>query len=134
MANHKDTAFALAPDANINGTHLQDSIMVAPQALVAAFGEPGESDGYKVSGEYVFRSDEGEVFTLYDWKMTTLYDGANTLRPHDLWDLESPIEFHIGGNTGAGEFKEWLQFQLAEPDEDPPDEYGREDLTREEED
>jgi hypothetical protein len=105
--------FTLAPDANIDGTHLQDSIMVAPQALVAAFGEPGESDGYKVSGEYVFRSDEGEVFTLYDWKMTTLYDGENTLRPSDLWDLESPIQFNIGGNTGAGEFKEWLQFQLA---------------------
>ena len=105
--------FTLAPDANIDGTHLQDSIMVAPQALVAAFGEPGESDGYKVSGEYVFQSDKGEVFTLYDWKMTTLYDGENTLRPSDLWDLEKPIQFNIGGNTSATAFKAWLQFQLA---------------------
>jgi hypothetical protein len=101
--------FALAPEANAGGTSFKDSIHVAPQALIAAFGEPVKSDGYKVSGEYVFRNDEGEVFTVYDWKMTTLYDGENTLRPHDLWDLESPIEFHIGGKTGAGAFIEWLK-------------------------
>ena len=80
-----------------NGTCLQGYIQFPPKALVMIFGEPDESDGYKVSGEYVFEDDNGNVITLYDWKSTSLYDSGPS--PQDFWNSEQMYNFHIGGHN-----------------------------------
>ena len=100
--------FRLSQDADINGTSLKDHIMVAPALLIEKFGPPIASDGYKVSGEYVFEKDEGEVFTLYDWKCTDLYDSYGT--PSDeFWRGRAPVQFNIGGRSSAFDFVDWLK-------------------------
>jgi hypothetical protein len=54
-------------DADGNGTHLQGHVSLTYSDIKEAFGE-GFSDGEKVTQEWVFESDTGAVFTLYDWK------------------------------------------------------------------
>jgi len=102
--------FVRVDPSQAEGTSLRGQLTVAPADLVARFGKPDAGDGYKTSGEYTFRRDgfDREIFTIYDWKITTLYDGENTLRPDDLWDLESPVDFNIGGNAPEGEFVTWV--------------------------
>ena len=109
VINRKEPKFQLDNDADSGGTCLQGYVKLAPRRLVEKFGAPPKSDGYKTSGEYTFRGADGSVFCLYDWKITTLYDGENTLRPDDLWDLESPIVFNIGGSGSASDFIDWLE-------------------------
>jgi hypothetical protein len=73
-------------------------IMVAPMDLILAFGQPGSSDEYKVSGEYTFHDEESDVvFTMYDWKSTNLYD-SDYPSPEELWATTEPIMINIGGN------------------------------------
>jgi len=90
-------------------SYLLSHYTVAPARLVEAFGTPGESDGCKTSGEYVFTDKAGKCFTLYDWKSTSLYEGCGP-SPSDFWASEAPYEFHIGGNEGTDvlEAAEWL--------------------------
>ena len=104
--------FTLSQDADINGTHLQGHITVAPAVLVEKFGQPQGCDGYKVSGEYAFENEEGEVFTLYDWKCTTLYDSDAGVTPSDFWSQACPRRFNIGGRTNAFEFTDWLKREV----------------------
>ena len=96
----------------VNGTSRVGEIEVVYKDLVAAFGEPGESDGHKVSGEWCFvNSETGEAYTLYDWKSTCLYDdmlpSVERFRanPRPQW-------FNIGGN-GRGDVKEFKRMMLA---------------------
>lgn len=83
------------------GGSLQGECTISPARLVEVFGKPDESDGYKVSGEFTFINREnGESFTLYDWKSTTLYDwdgepGVPT--PEEFWASTEQYLFHIGG-------------------------------------
>ena len=55
--------------------------------LVDLFGKPGDADGCKVSGIFTYANDYGDIFTIYDWKMTTLYHGENSdcLTPDEFW-------------------------------------------------
>ena len=111
--------FHLTPSADISDTAYVDSILLPPAFLVARFGSPGRADNYKVSGQYTFTNRAGNVFTLYDWKSTSLYlgreDGAPT--PEELWADEQPRVLNIGGsgeenddglNLPATAFREWL--------------------------
>jgi hypothetical protein len=94
-----------------NGTSRMGEIKVAPMDLILAFGKPGESDGYKVSGEYTFHDEEsGVVFTMYDWKMTNLYD-SNYPSPEKLWASTKPVTINIGGNHKGNieEFKRLIK-------------------------
>lgn len=77
------------------GTSLQGYVSIAPARLVEIFGEPDESDGYKVSGEYRFELN-GETFTLYDWKNTDLYEPGYGC-PDAFWKSTNPYNFHVGG-------------------------------------
>tara|TARA_Y100001938_G_scaffold143413_1_gene216134 strand:- start:644 stop:964 length:321 start_codon:yes stop_codon:yes gene_type:complete len=104
--------FKLNQDANVTGTHRQSEIRVAPARLIEKFGTPIESDGYKVSGEYVFEDDEGYVFTVYDWKATTLYSPDYGMTPEYFWSQTTPTDFNIGGHKYAGEFVEWLKKEV----------------------
>lgn len=105
--------FKLSQDADINGTHRQSEIRVAPARLIEVFGKPIECDGYKVSGEYVFENQEGDVFTLYDWKATTLYDPEWGVTPSDFWSQTCLRDFNIGGHKFAGDFVDWLKKAVA---------------------
>lgn len=83
---------------NIDGTSRMGEMDVKYKDLILTFGQPMESDGYKVSGEWVFMEDEsGEVFTLYDWKMTELYD-SDGLSVDELRTQDKVVTVNIGGN------------------------------------
>lgn len=96
-------------------TCLADEIRVAPADLVRAFGAPEESDGYKVSGEYTFTDPEGDVYTLYEWKSTSLYDqGLDS--PETFWRGSDPVYIHVGaraGDRGVKDFVLWVQERVA---------------------
>ena len=100
--------FKLNMDADVNGTHLQSKIQVSPTRLVEVFGMPQECDQYKVSGQYVFEGPDGDVFTLYDWKSTSLYNPGLAPDPKMLWVSLTPKWFNIGGHNSASDFVQWL--------------------------
>lgn len=78
--------------------------------IVKAFGTPIESDGYKVSGEWLFFNEAtDEFFTLYDWKMTSLYD-EDCPSVEEMRANPNPQQFNIGGcgKGNAHEFKDLL--------------------------
>ena len=68
--------FHLDPDAATAGTHYLGTIVLAPTRLIERFGPPSQADGYKISGRYTFADDASHVYTLYDWKATSLYNDA----------------------------------------------------------
>lgn len=100
-----------------SGTSLKGEIEASYADLVALLGEPQykvdrrnpQSDG-KCSTEWNLTCD-GRVFTLYDYKKTSLYDP----------DLPSPAEFralpsyswHIGARDGVEPFLNLLESALA---------------------
>lgn len=94
------------------GTYLQTTISVAPTLLVEAFGEPTTCDEYKVSGEYLFEDCDGNVFTIYDWKSTSLYDD-NLMSPSQFWSQDCNREVNIGGRVNASAFLTWLSGRLS---------------------
>lgn len=98
--------------ANINGTHLHATVKASPAALIDLFGAPDNADGYKVSTEFIFVSENGDVVTLYDWKATNLYGGTRTT-PAMLRRQTEPFEFHVGAHNSeaATAFLAWLKRQ-----------------------
>ena len=99
---------------------LSCDIIVTPIKLVDVFGQPDCGDGHKVSGEYVFKSKQGDIFTVYDWKATTLYDAEAVMRPSELWVNNKPFPFHVGsnlrdGDPGVAEFRAWINGKLNAP-------------------
>jgi hypothetical protein len=90
-------------------------LTLQPSRLIQVFGEPEESDGYKVSGEYRFNTPNGGMITLYDWKSTSLYD-SNLIDPVDFWGGSEYFEMNLGGDDEGKkhvrEFMEWIQGQL----------------------
>jgi hypothetical protein len=105
--------FKLNQDADITGTCRQSEITVAPARLIEKFGKPISSDEYKVSGDYVFEDEDGFVFTVYDWKATTLYSPEYGYTPSHFWSLTTPMEFNIGGHKSAFDFVDWLKKQVS---------------------
>ena len=100
--------FKVDNEANADGTSLVGEIKgFSYKEMVKALGEPGEGDGYKVSGEWLFTGDDEEVFTVYDWKCTSLYDSSDmTVRQ---WrNSGNKYDFHVGGNTDPKRFIAWL--------------------------
>jgi len=66
-------------------------IITTPQKLIEIFGEPqyGDNDGSdKTNFDWVCETEDGDVFTIYDWKYN---------RPLKMDEL---VDFHIGGKTG----------------------------------
>jgi len=105
--------FKVNNNANVCGTSLKGYITTSYTKLVQLFGEPVESDGYKVSGEWLFEDNKGNVFTIYDWKATALYDSGYNPTVEEFRQLPS-YEFHIGGNNGSyGDFLQWLESELS---------------------
>ena len=92
-----------------NGTSLMGEIKLVYSDIVLAFGQPDDADEYKISGEWVFyNSLTSEVYTLYDWKSTNLYD--KFLPSVSKFRLDTkPQTFHIGGNR-IGDVDEFILF------------------------
>lgn len=102
--------------ANSCGTSLQTYFTASYARLVELFGPPAESDGYKVSGEWVFTSDpitgRRETFTIYDYRETELY--ASSLPTIEEFRAQPSYDWHIGGKNkeSADRFVAWLQTKL----------------------
>lgn len=102
--------FTLDNNANPSGSSQVGYINIAPAELIRVFGAPDPSDEYKTSGEYIFRGPQGIIFTLYDYKDTSLYS-SGLQSPYQLWGSEEPYTFHIGSNSdfSVEKFKDWLR-------------------------
>ena len=115
--------FVLAPEANVDHTGLAGAVTLSPRSLVDRFGPPLAGEDFKSSGSYSFTGAEGEVFTLYDWKATSLYyDGekdpalVNLPSPEEFWSSWLPHEFKVGARRGSkskSQFCEWLLAEMA---------------------
>ena len=80
--------------------------------LCILFGGPDEGDSYKVSSEWTFKGENGEFFSIYDWKATNLYD-TDSITVDQLRSL-STHDWHIGAvdRVSAIRFKEWVEKKL----------------------
>ena len=80
-------------DRNIaNGTCLQGYIDADYSRLVELFGEPVDSDGYKVDAEWILETPFG-IGTIYNYK-----DGKSYLGDEGL-DIIDIIDWHIDGKN-----------------------------------
>ena len=105
-------AFRLDLTANVNGTSGLSRVRCLPVELVEMFGKPREADGYKISGMYIFTNDDGEVFTVYDWKQTSLHWGPRSgcPSPGKFWTSDEFVYLSVGGRRGSDvdRFLTWL--------------------------
>ena len=64
--------FKVDHTANATGTYLQGKMELKYVDLVRLFGEPVKTTDDKVSVEWTFVNEDGDVVTLYDWKSNDL--------------------------------------------------------------
>lgn len=98
----------------INGTSFHAvTISATPNELIATFGPSQNTDDYKVSCEWVFVDEDNMPFTVYDWKVTSLYD-EDYPAPSQLKDVM--IRFHIGSRFVSlkeeENFRDWLMQRI----------------------
>jgi hypothetical protein len=107
--------YKLNPHVDTSGTDGLTLFEFPPAGLVELFGQAADSDGYKVSRKHVFTSNRGDVFTVYDWKQTTLYRGRDSgaPTPDEFWRSREPTFLRVGGRSGSNPrpFLKWLQGQ-----------------------
>lgn len=80
-----DAATTFHASGAAGGTCLQGYVVTTFDDLVAVFGPPHGENGDKITVEWCFVTDEGTVFTIYDWKL-----------------LSTPLKsysWHIGGKS-----------------------------------
>ena len=111
--------YKLNPYASRNDGRI-GTLSVAPKQLVSTFGQP-QQQGYKVSGLYVFESEDGTVFTVYDYKYTNLYN-RDLPTPEEFWNSDEITNFSIGGNDQMvdsdlkiANFIKWVKEQINVP-------------------
>lgn len=101
----KTHGFKLSSRQRPTGLTLRGAVRVVPQYLTGRFGLPnGTSGDGKVSGTYVFEDDRGNTLAIYDWKLTTLYDGslvANLPAVLAFWSSSEPAEFSLAAGDVA---------------------------------
>ena len=99
--------YKLNPHVDTSGTDGLTLFEFPPAGLVELFGQAADSDGYKVSRKH--------VFTVYDWKQTTLYRGRDSgaPTPDEFWRSREPTFLRVGGRSGSNPrpFLKWLQGQ-----------------------
>ena len=104
--------FKVDSRASSAGTGYRGNISAKYVDLVSLFGEPEEDDGYKVSGRWVFTNDDGDVFTVYDMKQTSLYSPSyQSVRK--FRSSVRPQMFHVGGKLKADSFINWIERRLS---------------------
>jgi len=107
--------YKLNPKVDTSGMDSLTLFEFPPAGLVELFGDACDSDGCKVSRKHVFTSDRGDVFTVYDWKQTTLYRGEDSgaPTPEEFWRSRELKPLRVGGRVGSNPrpFLKWLQAQ-----------------------
>lgn len=101
-------------NANSNGTYLVGWIKATYIELAELFGEAEEADENKISGHWRFVDEDGNVFTLYDWKKTNLYDFSSP-SVEEFRKCNLPSTFNIGGKDKTESncnFMRWLETKL----------------------
>lgn len=86
--------------ARISGNSRQAIVMIAPAAMVAAFGAPPPGAKGQTTGEYRFTTTDGlRAFAVYDYKNTP------------DWTSADPFPFHVGArdSADADDFCLWLK-------------------------
>jgi len=71
----------------VSGTYRQGTITTNFKRLVYKLGEPHMVGGDKTTAEWAFKTDDGTVFTIYDYYTIST--------PKETWD------WHIGGFSPA---------------------------------
>lgn len=95
-----------------NGTSLMLRDLRGSCALFTQlFGQPSTGDEYKVTCEWIVTSSEGDVFTIYDWKETEMYDPDSP--PAEIIRTHMQTGWHIGGKDKekALAFKRFIESQ-----------------------
>tara|TARA_Y100000034_G_C6908961_1_gene422773 strand:+ start:209 stop:739 length:531 start_codon:yes stop_codon:yes gene_type:complete len=114
--------FTLNNNIDLTGTSFRDYYLCAPTDLFETFGEPALDDEYKVSLSYCFIDDADFVYTLYDWKATSLYS-SGLEHPCDFRDSAYNYKFHIGtipehdggpSQERINAFKLWLDTETSD--------------------
>lgn len=105
--------FTLSKDWNLlYGTSRVDMIPLVYKDIENAFGPPQEGSENKISGEWLFTNEEtGAVFTLYDWKSTSLYDD-DLPSVEEFRESESQAIFNIGGHKRGSDLSSFKSFLL----------------------
>jgi len=96
--------FKVDNNADASGTYLQGKMELKYTDLVRLFGEPVTTADDKVSVEWTFANEDGDVVTLYDWKNSDLsfktsnerhvfHVGAKSLSV--AWDFGDELEILI---------------------------------------
>jgi hypothetical protein len=78
---------AIASKGEPWGTSLQGYVKTTFAALVATMGKPHAYECYKITVEWCWKLENGESFTVYDWKQTSTPKGEH--------------QWHIGGHSEA---------------------------------
>jgi hypothetical protein len=97
------------------GTHLISTGEMMPCLVQMMFGWPTTTgDGYKVTGEYIFRDVAGQHFVLYDWKQSAyFYKKEGELRS-SFWTREhGTISLGSSGTAcQSAPFIRWLEKRI----------------------
>jgi len=89
---------------------------IPPNILVEVFGPPHKSNrtpGAKITGEYYFIDDLGQICHLYDWKQTNSFYDDHEL-PSEFWTMTDGV-ITIGGKPeNIPDFAIWIIRHLRE--------------------
>lgn len=110
--------FKIGQPSDSGGTSFLGETKLPPAFLMMRFGKHDGGDGIRSSGGWTFVGDAGEVFTVYEWRSTTLSNGRESGSPtiREFWSSWSGAKLHIGGfpNSDWVAFRRWLQAQYRE--------------------
>lgn len=108
MRETKIPGVFLAERGRSIGSSLVGYFTASYSQLELLLGPPNtESDGYKVSTEWVLQLEDGTAFTVYDYKETDMYESG--LPSVAEFRKFSSYEWHIGGpNRGNMEKPAWF--------------------------
>jgi len=105
--------FKVDQTADAGGTHLLGEVKLPPAFMVRRFGKHNGGDGIRTSGGWTFVAESGGVFTVYEWRCTTLSNGRGSGSPtvREFWRLWEPVRLNIGGHddTDWQAFRKWLR-------------------------
>jgi Ca2+-binding EF-hand superfamily protein len=107
------SAYKLDREAPTKGVRLQSYLEMPFERLVARFGEPRCGDGVSTLNQWVFSDASGNVYSVYDWKATTMWD-RSLVSPARFREL--PVyRWHIGAYNRAPwePFKSWIFNEVA---------------------
>lgn len=95
--------FKVDHSADATGTCLQGKMQLKYVDLVCLFGEPATIADDKVSVEWTFVNEDGDVVTLYDWKSNDL----------SFKTSNKPYVFHVGAKSRSAAWEFGHQLEIA---------------------